>query len=143
MWQIKYPLIICIRMHSSHQSPYNTKLVEEHFCYRARQFVVHEAFEMILCFDTSRVSSLTPIHIVASGSLAGAEIKYPFGAGIEMLLGACPVRKKPVDSMTMSTFRSFHGSFAGSVKSRYCDFLPVYGNAGIRGLHIRVKYPVH
>jgi hypothetical protein len=62
------------------------------FATGARQFVVHEAFDMILCFAGSNVSSLTPRHIVASGSFAGAEIMTHF-APASMFCRGRPVNR--------------------------------------------------
>src|SRR5256884_5467336 len=41
----------------------------------AKQFVVHEAFEITLCFTGSYALSLTPSTTVRSGSLDGAEMR--------------------------------------------------------------------
>ena len=40
----------------------------------ARQFVVHDAFEITWCLAASYLSSLTPITMVMSSPFAGAEM---------------------------------------------------------------------
>ena len=57
------------------------------FASGARQFVVHEAFEMIWCFAGSYFSSLTPRTTVMSGPLAGA-VMITFFAPAAMCLAA-------------------------------------------------------
>src|SRR3954453_2966799 len=80
----------------------------------ARQFVVHEAFEMIWCFAGSYWSSLTPRTRVTSGFFAGAVMITRFAPGAMCLAAESRSVKRPVDSNTTSTPRSFHGSCAGS-----------------------------
>src|SRR5262245_11994724 len=84
------------------------------FASGARQFVVHDAFEMMLCFAGSYFSSLTPRTTLKSWPFAGA-VMMTFFAPAAMCLAA-PSRfvKRPVDSKTTSTPRSFQGSCAGS-----------------------------
>ena len=55
------------------------------FASGARQFVVHDAFEMMKCRAGSNWSSLTPMTNVASGSSAGAEMTTRVAPGLEML----------------------------------------------------------
>src|SRR4051794_13232179 len=66
----------------------------------------------------SYLSSLTPITIVMSSSLAGAEMMTFFAPPSRCALAVGPVVNRPVDSMTMSTPRSPHGSLAGSRSAR-------------------------
>ena len=80
----------------------------------ARQLVVHDALEMILWLDTSRDSSFTPIHTVASGSLAGAEITTQPAPELKCFDAPSLSTKCPVDSRAISVFRAFQGSCAGS-----------------------------
>ena len=54
----------------------------------ARQFVVHDAFEMIVCVSGSYCSSLTPMTIVTSSPLAGAEMMTFFAP--PSMCGAAP-----------------------------------------------------
>src|SRR5438034_541844 len=84
------------------------------FASGARQLVVHDALEMIWCFDGSYFSSLTPSTIVMSGPLAGAVITTFFAPAATCFAAASRFVKSPVDSKTTSTPRSFHGSCAGS-----------------------------
>ena len=80
----------------------------------ARQLVVQDAFEMISCFAASYSLSLTPITMVFTSPLPGAEMitflapaaKWPFAFSESV--------NKPVDSITYSTPSSFQGSCEGS-----------------------------
>ncbi len=69
----------------------------------ATQLVVQEALEMIAWFAGSYLSSLTPITMVMSSSLAGAEMITFLAPPAMCALAAGPVTKRPVDSITMST----------------------------------------
>ena len=51
---------------------------------------------------------------VKSSSLAGAEMMTFFAPASRWLRASGPLVKRPVDSITMSTPRSFQGSLAGS-----------------------------
>src|SRR5687767_11521394 len=83
-----------------------------------RQFVVQEAFDTITCFLGSYFSWLTPITIVMSSPLAGAEM-MTFLAPAEMwALALSASVNSPVDSMAYSTPWSFQGSWAGSLTAR-------------------------
>src|SRR5689334_1726033 len=84
----------------------------------ATQFVVQEALEMIVWASESYFSSLTPITIVMSSSLAGAEMMTFFAPASMCARAAGPVVNRPVDSITTSTPRSPHGSLAGSRSAR-------------------------
>ncbi len=84
----------------------------------ATQLVVQEALEMIACASASYFSSLTPITIVMSSSLAGAETMTFFAPPSMWARAAGPLVNRPVDSMTMSTPRSPQGSLAGSRSAR-------------------------
>src|ERR1700722_11756034 len=84
----------------------------------ATQFVVQEALEMIVWASGSYLSSLTPITIVMSSSLAGAEMMTFFAPASMCARALGPVVKMPVDSITTSTPRSPHGSLAGSRSAR-------------------------
>src|SRR3954471_8227907 len=94
------------------------------FANGARQFVVHDALEMTSCLSLSYWSSLTPSTIVRSGSVAGAEMTTFFAPASRGLAASGRFVKKPVDSSTTSTPRSFHGSCAGSRSSRTLISLP-------------------
>src|SRR5258706_815352 len=84
------------------------------FASGARQLVVHDAFEMIWCFDGSYWSSLTPRTTVTSGFFAGAVMTTRLAPAVRCFAAASRSVKRPVDSKTTSTPRSFHGSCAGS-----------------------------
>jgi hypothetical protein len=73
---------------------------------------------MMWCVAGSYLSSLTPITIVMSSSLAGAEMMTFFApaSGVRPPVG--PVVNRPVDSITTSTPRSPQGSLAGSRSAR-------------------------
>ena len=79
----------------------------------ARQLVVHEALETIVC-PGRRACSLTPRTTVRSSSLAGAEIST-FCAPADRWAAASSRRvNSPVDSTTISTPASDQGRLAGS-----------------------------
>ena len=84
----------------------------------ATQFVVQEALEMMWCGSGSYASSLTPITIVMSSSLAGAEMMTFFAPASRCARPRDLVVNRPVDSITTSTPRSRHGSWAGSRSAR-------------------------
>src|SRR5947208_810258 len=84
------------------------------FATGARQFVVQEALEMILCFEGSKTFSLTPMQNVASASFDGAEM-----ITVSTLLRRCRDAfsfevKRPDDSTTISAPASGQGISAGS-----------------------------
>src|SRR3954469_9937427 len=79
----------------------------------ARQFVVHDAFEITVCAALS-VLWLTPMTMVASTSLPpGAEMMTFFAPADRWADAFSLLVKRPVHSSTTSTLRSFHGSSAG------------------------------
>src|ERR1700746_3219621 len=93
----------------------------------ATQFVVQEALEMIVWASGSYLSSLTPITIGISWSLAGAEMMTFFAPASMCARAAGPVVNRPVDSITTSTPRSPHGSLAGSRSARiWMDLAPTW-----------------
>ena len=67
-WSCVYAWIVVIRPFSMPNVSLST------FAIGARQFVVQDAFEMIVCLAGSYLSSLTPMTIVMSSFLAGAEM---------------------------------------------------------------------
>ncbi len=69
---------------------------------------------MMLCFSGSYWSSFTPMTMVMSSFLAGAEMTTFLAPRVEVRLGLLPSVKKPVDSTTTSTPSSPQGRFAGS-----------------------------
>ena len=80
----------------------------------ARQFVVHEALEMMLSVAGSYSPSFTPMTTVTSSPLAGAEMMTFLAPASRCFFAASALVKKPVDSITMSTPRSPQGSRPGS-----------------------------
>ena len=67
----------------------------------ARQLVVQEALEMMLCFAASYLSSLTPRTTVRSSLVAGAEMMTFLTVEPRWALAFSASVKKPVDSMTI------------------------------------------
>src|ERR1051325_5015717 len=80
-----------------------------------RQFVVQEALERTWCLAGSYFFSFTPMQIVMSSPLAGAEITTFFAPAVRCLAACSRSVKRPVLSSTSSTPSSFHGSFSGSL----------------------------
>jgi hypothetical protein len=78
-----------------------------------RQLVVQDALDTIRWFFGSYLSSFTPITIVMSSPLAGAEMMTFFAPASMCALALSASVKRPVDSMTYSTPRLRHGSSAG------------------------------
>src|SRR5208337_3994284 len=81
----------------------------------AKQLVVQLALEIMLCLAGSYSFSLTPMTMVLTSPLPGAEI-------ITFLAPACKCPaafslsvKRPVDSITISTPKAFQGSSAGDL----------------------------
>src|SRR5689334_15924581 len=79
-----------------------------------RQLVVQDALETIACLRGSYLSWLTPITIVRSSSLAGAEMMTFLAPAVRWALAFSASVKRPVDSITYSTPSDFQGSWAGS-----------------------------
>ena len=90
----------------------------------ARQFVVHDAFEMTLCFAESYCVWLTPTTKVASSFEAGAEMMTFLAPPSTWALALVASVKKPVDSMTMSAPTLAQSSFEGSRSAQAAIFLP-------------------
>src|SRR6185369_9488232 len=79
----------------------------------ARQLVVQEAFEMMLCFAASYLSWLTPSTMVMSSPLAGAEIMTFFTDPRRWAFALSASVKCPVDSITTWTSWVGHGIWPG------------------------------
>src|SRR5205814_6795220 len=92
----------------------NPKLSRMTFTIGTRQLVVHDALEMMVCLDESYLSLFTPMTMVMSSPLAGAEISTFFAPQSMCLRAADASVKRPVDSRTMSTARSLQGKVPGS-----------------------------
>src|SRR6266511_4040291 len=84
------------------------------FAIGARQLVVQDALEMIVCLAGSYVSSLTPMTIVTSSFFAGAEMITFLAPPATCTLAFSASVNRPVDSSTTSAPRSPHGSLLGS-----------------------------
>ncbi len=84
----------------------------------ATQFVVHEAFEITWWVAGSYLSSFTPSTTVRSSPLAGAEMITFCAPASRCFAAVSRDVNSPVDSITISTPRSFHGRFAGSRSAR-------------------------
>ncbi len=91
----------------------------------ARQLVVQLALLMMLCLAGSYMSSLTPRTMVMSSPLAGALMRTFLAPAAMWARAFSASVKRPVDSMTMSTPRSFQGSGAGSLIWRTLIVLPL------------------
>src|SRR5438128_1390706 len=83
-----------------------------------RQLVVQEALETIVWRRGSYLSWLTPITMVMSSFLAGAEMTTFLAPAPRCALAFSASVNRPVDSTTYSTPRSFHGSWPGSFTAR-------------------------
>ena len=90
----------------------------------ARQFVVHDAFEMMCCVAASYCSWFTPTTNVPSSFLAGAEMMTFLAPASRCAFALVASVKKPVDSMTMSAPSSAQGRLAGLRSARARIFLP-------------------
>src|SRR6185295_18795747 len=84
------------------------------FAIGARQFVVHEALDTILCFATSNIFSFTPMQMVTSASFDGAEMMTCSTDFLRCRDALSFDVKRPEDSTTISTPRSDQGMSAGS-----------------------------
>mmetsp|Transcript_2043 Transcript_2043/g.4924 ORF Transcript_2043/g.4924 Transcript_2043/m.4924 type:complete len:264 (-) Transcript_2043:111-902(-) len=92
----------------------------------ARQLVVHEALEMMGACGSNSSSALTPMTYVGMSSPFAGAVMSTFLAPASMCFShpAWSV-KTPVDSMTRSIFRSFHGSSSGLRLLTMVMFLPL------------------
>src|SRR6266571_4388388 len=107
-WSWVYAWIVVIRPRSMVNASCRT------FAIGARQLVVQDAFEIIVCAVGSYLSSLTPMTIVMSSFLAGAEMITFFAPPAMCALAFSASVNSPVDSSTTSAPRSRHGSLLGS-----------------------------
>src|SRR2546430_11527394 len=88
------------------------------------QLVVHGGFEMMWCLAGSFFSWFTPMTMVMSSPLAGAEITTFLAPAVRCLDALSLSVKRPVLSSTSSTPSSFHGSFSGSLMADTLICLP-------------------
>ena len=86
--------------------------------------MVQDALETIVCFRGSYFSWLTPMTIVRSSFLAGAEMMTFLAPAVMWALAFSASVKRPVDSMTYSTSSDFQGSWAGSFMARTLTVRP-------------------
>ena len=91
----------------------------------ARQFVVHDAFEMTVCASASYTSSFTPMQIVASASPVGAEMMTRLAPPSRCAAAFSRAVNSPVDSITTSTPWSPHGISAGLALLELLDLAAV------------------
>ena len=117
-WSLVYEWIVFIRPRRMMNRSWTTLAAG------ARQFVVQLALLMIWCWSGSYLPSLTPSTIVMSSPFAGA-LMMTFLAPASMWARALSASvNRPVDSITMSTPRSPHGSWAGSLTWSTLTVLP-------------------
>src|SRR5271168_822084 len=90
----------------------------------ARQFVVQEALEMMLCLAASYFVSLTPRTTVMSSLDAGAEMMTFLTVLPRWALAFSASVKKPVDSTTIWAPTEAQSSLAGSRSAKTLIFLP-------------------
>src|SRR6266545_1907658 len=107
-WSWVYAWIVVIRPRWMPNSSWMT------FAIGARQFVVHEALEMMWWRCGSYMSSLTPMTSVTSSFFAGAEMITLRAPLVMCTLAFSASVNRPVDSSTTSAPRSPQGSFDGS-----------------------------
>src|SRR5262249_6485832 len=92
----------------------------------ARQLVVQEALETIVCLAGSYLSALTPRQSVGTCSvdLVGAEMITRLAPAVRCRPAFSKSVNRPVLSSTYCTPKSFHGSLAGSFSDRVRVVLP-------------------
>src|SRR5258708_5565979 len=90
----------------------------------ARQLVVQEALEIMLCFAGSYLSWLTPSTRVTSSFFAGAEMMTFFTVPRRCFLASSALVKCPVDSITTCAPTLSHGSAPGSRSLKTLIVLP-------------------
>src|SRR3990172_4341741 len=93
----------------------NPKVSSTTFTTGTRQLVVHDAFDRTWCLVGSYAWWFTPITMVRSSFLAGALMMTFLAPALRGAAALSRSVKRPVDSSTMSTPKSFHGSCAGSL----------------------------
>src|SRR6266851_3074136 len=92
----------------------------------ARQLVVQEALEMMLCLAGSYFSWLTPMTTVMSSPLAGALMMIFLAPAAIWPLAFSASVNRPVDSMTYSTPSCFQASACGpSLTARHLILWPL------------------
>src|SRR5215471_1000963 len=94
------------------------------FTIGAKQFVVQDAFEMMLCLEASYLSWLTPSTSVTSSFFAGAEMMTFFTGPRRCFLASSALVNRPVDSITTCAPTDSQGSAAGSFSANTLIVLP-------------------
>src|SRR6266542_4623168 len=94
------------------------------FTMGARQLVVHDAFEMMLCLAGSYLSWFTPRTMVTSSFFAGAEMTTFLTGPRRCFLASSALVNLPVDSITTCTPTDSHGRAAGSFSLKTLMVLP-------------------
>src|SRR3989338_3578967 len=89
----------------------------------AIELVVQEAAETMGRHSFSK-SSFTPRTIIVTSSFGGAVIRTAFAPALRCISHLSRLRNLPEDSITKSTFSSFHGHFAGSPSFTPLTHLP-------------------
>ena len=87
-WSLVYACTVVMRPCSMPNASCSTLAIG------ARQFVVHDAFEMTVCCVGSNTSSFTPMQIIASASPDGAEMIDALGAALQVRGGLLPRREE-------------------------------------------------
>ena len=90
----------------------------------AAQFVVQEAFEMILSSPLSTLSFTPSTTVTMSASFAGAESTTRSAPADKCADAFSRVRKRPVHSSTTSMSSLPHGNALGSFSAKAFTFLP-------------------
>ena len=114
------------------------------FTIGTRQFVVHDAFEMMLCFAGSYLLLVHAQHDGDVLALRGRGDDHLLRAAVDVLARVRrPSVKRPVDSSTMSTPSSFHGSAAGSFSAKTLISSPSTSIAPSPARHVALVRAVH
>ena len=116
--QVEQLLVVRVGVHRRHPALADAERLVQHLGDR-REAVgrARRVRDDVVLRRVVLVSWLTPITTVTSGLLAGAVMMTFFAPAARCLAASSRLVKRPVDSNTTSTPRSFHGSCAGS----FCD----------------------
>ena len=127
--EVQDALVVGVRVDRGHQALDDAEvLVSRTLAIGATQLVVQEALEMTWWLAASYLSWLTPITMVMSSSLAGAEMRTFLAPAAMCFSASAFLVKMPVDSMTMSTPSSPHGSVGGVALGEHLDGVAVDGD---------------
>ena len=113
------------------------------FANGARQLVVHDAFEMMLCLAGSYELSFTPSTMVMSSPDAGAEMMTFFTEPRRCFFASSAAVKRPVDSTTTSTPSDGQSISAGSFGREHPDLFVVDVDMVAMDLHVGMQPPEH